>query len=222
MHKGRPIGREIALGGVGGQHILGVSAAVQRLGEPAIEIAVEPVRCCVVIGVIPVLFLRPVMLAGAGIAGAGPGWDAVATADIVAGAQQISIIAVVLMLLCLALWSIRRLALRGHTVRTDATWGCGYPDPTPRMQYTASSFAAPLAAMFGSVAGVTERRGATVFHSKPVDPVLDGGVLPFWNQVQRLALRLRPMQQGRLHIYLIYVVATVVALLVYLVVAPVT
>jgi formate hydrogenlyase subunit 3/multisubunit Na+/H+ antiporter MnhD subunit len=178
--------------------------------------------CCVVIGLIPVLFLRPVMLAGAGIAGAGPGWDAVATADVMAGAQRISIVAVVLMLVCLALWSIRRLALPARAVRTGATWGCGYPDPTPRMQYTASSFAAPLAAMFGSVAGVREHRGATVFHSTPADPVLDSAVLPLWNQVQRLAMRLRPMQQGRLHIYLIYVVATVVALLVYLVVAPVT
>jgi hypothetical protein len=35
--------------------------------------------------------------------------------------------------------------------------------------------------------------------------------------VQRLALRLRPIQQGRIHLYLLYVVMTLVALLVYFV-----
>jgi hypothetical protein len=53
-----------------------------------------------------------------------------------------------------------------------------------------------------------------------VDLVLDGLVLPLWSRIERLALRLRPMQQGRLHVYLIYVVVTVVVLLGYLVVTP--
>jgi hypothetical protein len=90
------------------------------------------------------------------------------------------------------------------------------------MQYTASSFTAPLASVFAGVAGVRESRGATVFHSEPVDLVLDRSVLPVWRRVERLALRLRPLQQGRLYVYLIYVVLVVIALLVYLVLAPAT
>jgi hypothetical protein len=88
------------------------------------------------------------------------------------------------------------------------------------MQYTASSFAAPLVAVFGRLAGVEERRGATVFRTAPADLVLDRLVLPVWARVQRLALRLRPMQQGRLHVYLLYVVATLLLLLAYLVASP--
>jgi formate hydrogenlyase subunit 3/multisubunit Na+/H+ antiporter MnhD subunit len=178
--------------------------------------------CCLVIGVLPGLFMRPVMLAGAGVANAPPDWVASVTGDVIAGAQRISLFAAALLLLGFGFWSLRRLALRRQVVRTGPTWACGYPDPTPRMQYTASSFAAPLAAMFGGAAGLAEHRGGTVFHTRPVDLVLDRAVLPLWARVQRLAWRLRPMQQGRLHVYLIYVVITVVALLVYLVAAPVT
>ncbi|MBE3074403.1 MAG: hypothetical protein IMZ75_05585 [Actinobacteria bacterium] len=88
------------------------------------------------------------------------------------------------------------------------------------MQYTASSFAAPLLSVFGPLTGVQEHRGATVFHSTPRDLILDGVVAPLWARVQRSALRLRPIQHGRLHLYLLYVVAAVLAYLTYLVVAP--
>jgi hypothetical protein len=46
--------------------------------------------------------------------------------------------------------------------------------------------------------------------------VLDRLVIPIWGRVQRAALRLRPIQQGRLHVYLLYVVAALVGVLVYL------
>jgi hypothetical protein len=86
------------------------------------------------------------------------------------------------------------------------------------MQYTASSFAAPLLDIFGALSGVRSHRGATVFHSEPVDLVLDEAVMPSWSFIQRAALRLRPIQQGRLHRYLGFVIATLVALLAYLII----
>ena len=45
----------------------------------------------------------------------------------------------------------RRLLLRGRTVTAAPTWGCGYAAPSPRMQYTASSFAQPLVDLFRPV-----------------------------------------------------------------------
>ena len=38
--------------------------------------------------------------------------------------------------------------------RLDAApaWGCGYPDPSPATQYTASSFAQPIRRVFGTIA----------------------------------------------------------------------
>jgi peptidoglycan/LPS O-acetylase OafA/YrhL len=88
------------------------------------------------------------------------------------------------------------------------------------MQYTASSFAAPLLSIFGALSGVVEHRGTTVFHSDPRDLVLDGVLTRMWSNIHGAALRLRPMQQGRIHVYLIYVVGALLACLVYLVVAP--
>ena len=175
---------------------------------------------CVVIGVLPGLVIPPVLRAGASVAGLASLPVAADLGDVVTGAQRIALMALTLVLLTALGWLVRRIALAHRLVRSAETWGCGYPLPTARMQYTASSFAAPLATVFGRLAGVRESRGATLFHSAPVDLVLDGAVLPAWKRLERLALRLRPMQQGRLHVYLIYVVAAVVALLVYLVLAP--
>jgi hydrogenase-4 component B len=38
--------------------------------------------------------------------------------------------------------------LRRGVVETGPTWGCGYVAPTPRMQYTSSSFAQMLVGLF--------------------------------------------------------------------------
>jgi hypothetical protein len=44
---------------------------------------------------------------------------------------------------------IHRLA--SHRMRRSAPWDCGFPDPRPETQYTASSFAQPIRRAFGSV-----------------------------------------------------------------------
>jgi hydrogenase-4 component B len=49
----------------------------------------------------------------------------------------------------LAAAAIHRLA--SDRVRRSAPWDCGYPDPSPATQYTASSFAQPIRRVFGSV-----------------------------------------------------------------------
>src|SRR5258708_19960997 len=42
----------------------------------------------------------------------------------------------------------RAIALSNRSVYTDVTWDCGYAEPSPRLQYTASSFAQPLTDTF--------------------------------------------------------------------------
>jgi hypothetical protein len=84
------------------------------------------------------------------------------------------------------------------------------------MQYTASSYAAPLLNSFRSLSGVREHADATGFHSHPIDLVLDGVVSPAWRQVSRMAREARLLQAGRLRWYLLYVILTVLALLLYM------
>jgi hypothetical protein len=81
------------------------------------------------------------------------------------------------------------------------------------MQYTASSFAAPLIAAYQPIAGVRVERSSSAFRSYPTDLVLTAGVRPLWQGLRWAAERLRPIQQGRLPLYLMYVVATVILLL---------
>jgi len=188
----------------------------QALLYPQLALAV----ICVVIGLLPALIVRPFLFIGAAIAGEPQGQAAAAWADVSPAAQSVAVFAGSLLFVATLIWAGRRFVLSRRSVRADATWSCGYGATTPRMQYTASSFAAPLISVFGPLTGVQEHRGSTVFHSTPRDLILDRVVTPLWARVQRSALRLRPIQDGRLHFYLVYVVATVVVYLTYLVVAP--
>ncbi len=175
---------------------------------------------CVAIGLLPALAVRPFLFVGASIAGQSGGELAAAVLDVSSAAQRVAFFSAGLVLVIGAIAIGRRLLLRRRPVRPGATWSCGYEATTARMQYTASSFAAPLLTVFGPLTGVQEHRGATVFHSTPHDLILDRVIAPIWARVQRSALGLRPIQHGRLHLYLLYVVAAVLAVLAYLVIAP--
>jgi fumarate reductase subunit D len=88
------------------------------------------------------------------------------------------------------------------------------------MQYTASSFAAPLLSVFGKLSGVRVERTADALHTHPIDPVLDGVALPLWDAFHRGADRLRAAQRGRIHVYLLYVMAALLIMLAYLALGP--
>ena len=107
--------------------------------------------------------------------------------------------------------------------REVPTWGCGYAAPTPRMQYTASSFADFLVSQFRF--GLwTERRGGTVrglfpsagkFASHTPDAVLDRALLPGSRLVAQWCSWLRArVQNGLVPTYLLYVAMTLLVLLI--------
>jgi len=115
----------------------------------------------------------------------------------------------------------RRLVLRRHEVRGAETWGCGYLAPTPRMQYTASSFAEPLTSLFKPLLG-TRRRAAlpadlfprhASFSTETPDSAREHLYAPLVLAVRGAAARWRVLQRGRLQLYVLYVAATLVVLL---------
>jgi hydrogenase-4 component B len=102
------------------------------------------------------------------------------------------------------------------------TWGCGYQSPTPRMQYSASSFADLLVSQFHC--GLrTERHGGVIqglfpaaarFASHTPDVVLDGLLLPACRTVAQGCSWLRArVQNGLVPTYLMYVAMTLLVLL---------
>ena len=81
------------------------------------------------------------------------------------------------------------------------------------------SFAAPIVDAFGALSGVVLEESSRRFATHPLDPVLDRTVRPVWRRIHHLALRLRPIQQGRLVIYLLYVMSALLVLLAWLAIA---
>ncbi|OYV70956.1 MAG: hypothetical protein B7Z72_07030 [Gemmatimonadetes bacterium 21-71-4] len=170
---------------------------------------------CAAIGLLPALVLPPLLRVGALLAGA-PLAGAWAT-GVDPAVRTLTWFTVALTTALAGAWAWRSQGQRRGTSRAADTWGCGFSPVTPRMQYTASSFATPVLDAYRAVAGVHAHRTATTFATHAVDPVLDAMVLPVWRGVQSAAGRVRPLQRGRLSLYLIYIVAALVGVLLYLV-----
>jgi hydrogenase-4 component B len=170
----------------------------------------------VAIGVLPVLVLPPAFRAGAQLAGAAnfPLDDPASF-----GLTRFAL-AVACGLLLVA--AARAALLRRRPSTRASTWGGGYQPTTSRMQYTAASFAAPLLILFRGVAGVRIERTPHALRAHAADPILKRMILPGWNGIRATAGRLRALHDGRLSLYLVYIVATLVVLLMYLVIAPAT
>jgi hydrogenase-4 component B len=134
---------------------------------------------------------------------------------------NISLLAAVLVALMVALAWLRARLLRARPVRQAVTWGCGYPHATPRMQYTATGFADPVLAPFSSVLQVRTHGGLpdgifpteAHFERHVGDMAGERLLVPACRRFLQAARRLKVIQHGRMQIYLVYVLATLVALL---------
>lgn len=101
------------------------------------------------------------------------------------------------------------------------TWDCGYACPTPRIQYTASSFAQMIVAMFRWVLGPHVHRPpidglfpeSAAMSTHVDDPVLDRMVMPVCRAVEKGFGWFRRFQQGITQHYLLYILITVILML---------
>jgi hydrogenase-4 component B len=110
---------------------------------------------------------------------------------------------------------------RGPRHASVLTWDCGYANPTPRMQYVDASFSELLVGLFDwavrSRRSPPELVGAfparSDFRSDVPDAVLDRALLPLLGAADRSLSRLRVLQRGPVHTYVLYVVLAVVSVL---------
>lgn len=133
----------------------------------------------------------------------------------------ISLAGWVLVALLLFVFSILR--ARSQGARRDVnTWGCGYQRPSPKMQYTASSFGASLVRLF-DFSLWTKRHGGRPqglfpptepFESHTPDLYLDYLLTPVFRGAAWLMNGLRRLiQNGVASIYLLYTALTLLILL---------
>ncbi len=118
---------------------------------------------------------------------------------------------------------VRRKLLLGRRVEQTGTWDCGYAASTPRMQYTASSFARPLTLLFRLLLQpqdeIDEPRGLfpehAHLHTRTPDVFRRRLYDPIFGAVAWAAFRLRWLQQGRIQVYVLYIALTILALLIW-------
>lgn len=134
---------------------------------------------------------------------------------------KIPLVAAGILVLTLVLLLLRGLLLRGRELRDAVTWDCGYAAPTPRMQYTASSFADPILRMFAPVMG-TRRDfeppsgtfpASASFSSHTPDSLQERIWKPLFSRAEHVMQKLRMLQHGLLHLYILGIVITLMALL---------
>lgn len=116
---------------------------------------------------------------------------------------------------------LRRGLLRRREVVVGTTWGCGYEVPTSRMQYTAASFAEPILGPFEAalhrraeqepVSGYFPREAHHRLH--PGDLAGERIIVPATRRALGALGRLRILQHGRVQMYLVYILVTVVVVL---------
>jgi hydrogenase-4 component B len=110
---------------------------------------------CLAVGLLPQVALRMVWPAAAALARGIGVRDVPAVGRFVPWYASLSALGAVVVVLALVLALVRAGLVRAP--RPVATWGCGYALPGPRMQYTASSFAALLLRIFKGLVHPTTR-----------------------------------------------------------------
>lgn len=117
------------------------------------------------------------------------------------------------------LW-VRARVLPAPAARQVGTWDCGYAAPTPRMQYSASSFVQPLTRLFAAVLRVRSSDPEperivpppASFATRSAD-LAEGAYAQVFAGVAELARRLRPIQAGSPQLYVLYTTLAALALL---------
>ena len=168
---------------------------------------------CIAIGLVPAL-VAPILALVVGDASGVSG----SVTSTFAALQPITITLALLI-------SVAIIALVARTRRAPyvPTWDCGYAVPSPRMQYTASSFARGLVAFFAwAMPPVVDKPrpfplfpAGAHFETHVPDTVLDRTLLPVLRRTKWLFAFARYVQSGRVQLYLLYVGAALLALLIW-------
>jgi hydrogenase-4 component B len=117
---------------------------------------------------------------------------------------------------------LRKLLYRGKEIGSEGTWGCGFTQPTVKMQYTGFSFSSSIIDFFKQVAPVKEKHetltgrfaGKSSYKSEVGDLAemhLDKIVRP----ISFIFDKLRFIQHGDIHLYICYILVALILLMLF-------
>lgn len=136
---------------------------------------------------------------------------------------MVSLVGSIALGLALAGIILRKRLLKRRSIGSMPTWGCGYQGGTPRIQYTDAGFSEPLGKIFAPGMGLKVRMklDTRLFPDKGEVNVSAPDRLrtfiydPLFEGIERVCNACKIMQHGKIHLYILYILATVVALLVW-------
>jgi hydrogenase-4 component B len=110
--------------------------------------------------------------------------------------------------------------VKANGVSRAVTWDCGFAAPTPRMQYTAGSFAGIITGWFDWILRPQRHAhppegafpAAASFAEHTPETVLEHVVEPGGSIIMRVSTAVRRLQHGRLQAYLLYLLIGLAAL----------
>ena len=169
---------------------------------------------CIAIGLAPVLIWPAVSRA---VGTWHPAWASAETPAPLITLGSVHI-ALAILLVAAAAWLWRKVRVNG--LRRGVTWDCGYATPTAHMQYTSGSFASIAAGWFSYVLRPERRvrrpRGhfpaEAIRLERTPETILERVIVPMSRVIMNVSIAVRRLQHGRLHAYILYVVAGLVAL----------
>ncbi|MGQ9659887.1 MAG: hydrogenase 4 subunit B [Thermochromatium sp.] len=178
---------------------------------------------CILFGVLPTQImdlLDPVaaQLLGTGVPQAGASgwlWLTPISSETASYSAPLTILLLALIAGVAIWWFKRRASWR---VRRCDPWDCGFTAPTPRMQYSAASFAQPMRRVFALLFVIDEgpdrgADGSTRYRLKISDRTWDWFYLPVARAVDAASKRVVRLQSGNVRVYLGWTLATLIALL---------
>jgi hydrogenase-4 component B len=197
------------------------SAAAERVNEKGISMIVPMVilaGACLMIGVFPGVFAGMALTAAESVQ---LGYGRVPLAPFMQLTGNITWGALLFFAVLVFILALRVVLYRGKSVTASGTWGCGFTQPTTRMQYTGSSYAGSIIEFFGPLAPLEERHppivgrfpAKTHYHSQ-VHDIAE-------RHMQRVVVspllsafdKLRWLQHGDIHLYIGYILLAIVVLL---------
>jgi len=132
--------------------------------------------------------------------------------------------AALFLLLFIAVTLLRKLLYSGKEVTRSGTWGCGFTQPTVRMQYTGTSYGDTIVDFFRPFVQVRKKYsgihkifpGKTTYQSH-VEDISELGLTSFLvRPVLFLLGKLRWIQHGYIQLYIAYIVLAIVIMLILL------
>ena len=126
-----------------------------------------------------------------------------------------------------AVWAGMRLGGVNLSRRYYETWGCGRALQTAQFEYSASAFSNPFRRVFAFLYRPDEQTTieahpesrlfvkATAYHSQSRSIVEESIYAPIGAAIRRAAMKVRGLQSGNVHSYLLYILLALLVLLLF-------